>query len=130
MFEQISCISAVKPSRVEPENKPDTPLHGFWLIIARIVWIALVLFILACIIASIASFRDLICSVSLGVFFYLFPNGQFLPRWTRWLAVVQETMQPAHISLWLRPPTQNGTQEFSSRANAQVLSKVEERNEW
>jgi hypothetical protein len=25
--------------------------------------------------------------VSFGVFFYLFPNGRFVPRWTRWLAV-------------------------------------------
>jgi hypothetical protein len=25
--------------------------------------------------------------VSFGVFFYLFPDGRFVPRWTRWLAV-------------------------------------------
>ena len=26
-------------------------------------------------------------SVSFGIFFYLFPNGRFVPRWTRWLVV-------------------------------------------
>jgi hypothetical protein len=26
--------------------------------------------------------------VSFGVFFYLFPDGRFVPRWTRWLAIV------------------------------------------
>ncbi len=26
-------------------------------------------------------------NVFLGVFFYLFPNGRFVPRWTRWLVV-------------------------------------------
>ena len=26
--------------------------------------------------------------VSVALFFYLFPNGHFVPRWTRWLAVV------------------------------------------
>src|SRR5215213_7831946 len=25
--------------------------------------------------------------VSFGVFFYVFPNGRFVPRWTRWLAI-------------------------------------------
>ena len=30
---------------------------------------------------------DYIGQVSFGVFFYLFPDGRFVPRWTRWLAV-------------------------------------------
>ncbi len=29
---------------------------------------------------------DYIGQVSFGVFFYLFPDGRFVPRWTRWLA--------------------------------------------
>ena len=27
-------------------------------------------------------------SVSILIFFYVFPNGQFVPRWTRWLAIL------------------------------------------
>src|SRR3990172_803314 len=27
-------------------------------------------------------------SVSILIFFYFFPNGQFVPRWTRWLAIL------------------------------------------
>ena len=30
---------------------------------------------------------DYLGQVAFGVFFYVFPNGRFVPRWTRWLAV-------------------------------------------
>jgi hypothetical protein len=31
---------------------------------------------------------DYLGQVTFGVFFYVFPNGRFVPRWTRWLAIV------------------------------------------
>ncbi len=33
-------------------------------------------------------FISFIGSVSILIFFYLFPTGQFVPRWTRWLAIL------------------------------------------
>ena len=34
-----------------------------------------------------AHILNYIGQVSFGIFFYLFPDGRFVPRWTRWLAV-------------------------------------------
>lgn len=35
-----------------------------------------------------ASFLAYLGQISFATFFYLFPDGQFLPRWTRWVALV------------------------------------------
>ena len=31
---------------------------------------------------------EYVAQVSFGIFFYVFPDGRFVPRWTRWLALV------------------------------------------
>ena len=35
-------------------------------------------------------------SVSIVIFFYLFPNGQFVPRWIRWLAILWAVKEVPH----------------------------------
>ena len=42
------------------------------------------------------------------------------------LTVVQETMQPRHISLWLRPPAHNGTHRTPWRTTPPLIGKRDE----
>ena len=37
---------------------------------------------------AVVEFLDFLGQMSLGFFFYLFPTGRFVPRWTRWAALL------------------------------------------
>ncbi len=43
------------------------------------------------------------------------------------ISIVQETMQPRHVSLWLRPPAHNRTQQFPWRTTPPVSSDWEKK---
>jgi hypothetical protein len=43
---------------------------------------------LGLILSGLGHFRDSLYDTCLLLFFYLFPDGRFVPRWTRWLAVL------------------------------------------
>ncbi len=45
------------------------------------------------------------------------------------VAVVEETMQPASVSLWLRPPAHHANHQLPWRAEPAVLSEGEARDE-
>src|SRR5438876_605263 len=55
----------------------DTRLRGGWLVLARVVWVALIVLALGLFFGSLP----------IGLFFYLFPTGRFVPGFTRWLAL-------------------------------------------
>src|SRR5438094_40421 len=61
----------------EKPQRDDTRLYGTQLIFAR----------MACIAAGLLSFVIFLGSASIVIFFYLFPTGRFVPRWTRWLSI-------------------------------------------
>jgi hypothetical protein len=94
--------SSVSPATdMIAQESPDieTRLHGRWLLIARVGWVVL----------TRKKYDD--AEKTLAAFSTVLRNEVDLNQLREQLiAVVQETMQPAHVSLWLRQPEQ-GTGE-------------------
>src|SRR5260370_1351662 len=75
----------------ETHNRANTLIPARWLLVARVALLAIS--ILADVHpgwwlpVTIVGNENLFGFPSLIIFFFLFPNGRFVPRWTRWVAI-------------------------------------------
>jgi hypothetical protein len=60
----------------------------------------------------LAKFVQFLAWISVALFLYLFPNGKFVPQWTRWLAVVFIVLEVASIFLPPHSPFNTNTWPF------------------
>jgi hypothetical protein len=69
-------------------------------------------------------------SVSILIFFYLFPTGQFVPRWTRWLAILWAARETFHYFFPASPfnpnnwPTLLDSAVFTGFVGSGVLAQL------
>jgi len=90
----------------------DTRLRGHWLTLARATWVLLAALALTVFAVSVpARFHELLAvasgteRVGWQLRFTVSVEAQYVPLQ---LSLVEETMQPAYVSLWLRSSDREG----------------------
>lgn len=86
----------------------NTTLRGFWLVIARVVWLAIAALALVLFAVTFPLYIRLLkydAAKTMAAFGATLRSEVDLDTLRdHLLSVVQETIQPAHVSLWLRQP--------------------------